>query len=166
MSGPGTKSRDGRDGADQTPAPGRKPDLERLLKHSLGFLFSGGLAFCVDAAMLQLLMALFDLDPIVARIGSISVAMIAGWLSHRRFTFRVSAPPSLAEFLRYAAVAWFSAAVNYAVFVAVLIVWPETMPIVALVIAAGVAMFVSYVGMRFAAFRRTGLEGTRPPARS
>ena len=50
--------------------PGQEPHLEQLLKHGLGFLFSGGLAFCVDAAMLQVLMGLFDLDPIFARIGS------------------------------------------------------------------------------------------------
>lgn len=133
--------------------PGQRAGVDRLLRHGLGFLFSGTLAFCVDAAVLQLLIALLDIDPFVARICSISLAMVAGWLSHRRLTFGVAAPPSAAEFLRYAAVAWFSAAVNYVVFILVLLIWPETAPLAALAIASIVAMFVSYVGMRFAAFR-------------
>lgn len=130
-----------------------KATLERQLKHGLGFLVSGSIAFCVDAAILQLLSGVLDVDPILARIGSISIAMVFGWLSHRRLTFGVVAPPSAAEFLRYAAVAWFSAAVNYFVFVLILLLRSDTPIFAALVVAAIVAMFVSYIGMRFAAFR-------------
>lgn len=130
-----------------------KANLERQLRHGLGFLISGGIAFCVDAAILQVLTAYFEIDPILARIGSISVAMVAGWLSHRRLTFNVVVPPSVAEFLRYAAVAWFSAAVNYVVFVLVILLWSEIPVLAALFVAGVVQMFVSYVGMRFAAFR-------------
>lgn len=127
--------------------------IERQLRHGLGFLVSGGIAFCVDAAILQLLSGVLGVDPILARVGSISVAMVFGWLAHRRLTFRLVVPPSTAEFLRYAAVGWFSAAVNYFVFVLILLLWSDTPMFAALVVAALVAMFVSYVGMRFAAFR-------------
>lgn len=128
-------------------------DLNRLARHGAGFLISGTIAFCVDAITLQLLTTLLDLDPIVARIGSISVAMVAGWLSHRRLTFALATPPTLAEFLRYAGVAWFSAAVNYAVFVALMLLWEDMLPVLGIAIASIVAMCVSYLGMRFAAFR-------------
>ncbi|MDX2205050.1 MAG: GtrA family protein [Hyphomicrobiaceae bacterium] len=132
-------------------------ELTRLFRHGAGFVISGTVAFCVDAITLQLLTSLLDLDPIVARLGSISVAMVAGWLSHRRLTFALDTPPSVAEFLRYAGVAWFSAAVNYAVFVALMLMWGEDLlPVVAIAFASVVAMCVSYLGMRFAAFRIPG----------
>ena len=83
-------------------------------------------------------------------------ARCRGWLSHRRLTFALSTAPSLGEFIRYAAVAWFSAGFNYAVFVALMLVWPDTQPFVALVIASLAAMVVSYISMRFGAFRVHG----------
>jgi len=135
----------------------RKPlELRGLLRHGLGFLVSGGLAFITDALVLEFLTASMGLEPIIARLGSISVAMVVGWLSHRRLTFAMSTAPSLGEFVRYAAVAWFSAGVNYAIFVAIMLIWPETSPLVALVVASLAAMVVSYIGMRFGAFRVHG----------
>lgn len=130
--------------------------LRGLLRHGLGFLVSGGLAFITDALVLEFLTGEFGLDPIVARLGSISVAMVVGWLSHRRLTFAMSTAPSLGEFFRYAAIAWFSAGVNYAIFVAIMLMWPETSPLIALIVASLAAMVVSYVGMRFGAFRVHG----------
>jgi putative flippase GtrA len=124
-----------------------------LARHGVGFLFSGGLAFAIDALVLKLLIHFLGLHPIVARLGAISVAMVAGWLSHRTLTFAVSAPPSKSEFARYAAVAWTAAAVNYGMFVLILLMWPATEPLLALVASTLVSMVVSYVGMRFAAFR-------------
>ena len=85
--------------------------------------------------------------------------MVAGWLMHRTFTFAVEARPSVAEFLRYAGVAWSASAINYGVFVLVLLAWPAVAPLAALVISSAVAMAFSYLGMRFAAFRRHGRPG-------
>lgn len=127
--------------------------MRGLLRHGLGFLVSGSLAFVVDALLLEVFTDKFGLNPILGRLGSISVAMVVGWLSHRRLTFALSTPPSLTEFIRYAAVAWFSAGVNYGIFVCIMLIWPHAVPFVALVIASAIAMFVSYVGMRFGAFR-------------
>lgn len=136
--------------------PGKPLPLRDLLRHGLGFLVSGGLAFITDALVLEVLTGSLGLDPIIARLGSISVAMVVGWLSHRRLTFAMSTAPSLSEFVRYAAVAWFSAGVNYASFAAILLIWPETLPFAALVIASLTAMVVSYIGMRYGAFRVQG----------
>lgn len=129
------------------------PGAQHPIRHGLGFLASGGSAFTVDATLLALLTHLLGLHPIGARLIAISAAMVAGWLMHRTFTFAVTTPPSVAEFLRYAGVAWTAAAVNYAIFVVVVLTFPEVEPLIALVIASAVAMFVAYLGMRFAAFR-------------
>ncbi len=70
------------------------PGGQHPVKHGLGFLFSGGLAFLIDASILTVL-TLLGMHPIVARLFAISIAMVAGWLAHRRFTFRLSTPPRL-----------------------------------------------------------------------
>jgi putative flippase GtrA len=138
------------------PNRGATPGGQHPLRHGLGFLVSGGTAFAVDALVLELLTALLGLNPIAARLVAISLAMVAGWLMHRTLTFAVPVRPSVAEFLRYAGVAWAAAAVNYALFVAILLVRDETEPLVALVVSSLAAMVVAYLGMRFAAFRQGG----------
>jgi putative flippase GtrA len=134
---------------------GLTPGGQHPVRHGLGFLFSGSLAFLTDATLLTALTFL-GLHPIAARFFAIWVAMTVGWLAHRRFTFRLSIPPSLAEFLRYVAVQWTVAAINYGVFVMIVLLRPSIPPLYALVASSFVAMVFSYLGMRFAAFRRFG----------
>jgi putative flippase GtrA len=129
------------------------PGGQHPLQHGLAFLFSGSLAFVVDAAILTLLIAAFGLHPILARVVSLCCAHVAGWLSHRRFTFRLTSPPTLREFLRYAGVQSTVALINYGIYVLVLVLRPQTEPLLALFISSGLAMFISYFGIRFGAFR-------------
>jgi putative flippase GtrA len=129
------------------------------LRHGLVFLGSGAVAFAIDALVLEVLTRGFAIAPITARIAAIALAMVAGWLMHRTFTFAVAAPPSVAEFLRYASVAWSAAAINYGVFVLIVLASSAVAPLLALVVSSVVAMIFSYVGMRFAAFRRHGRPG-------
>lgn len=138
---------------------GAAPGGQHPLRHGLAFLVSGGVAFAVDALVLELLTRGAGVPPILARLAAIALAMVAGWLMHRTFTFLVEAPPSVAEFLRYAGVAWSAAAINYGVFVLIVLVWPAVAPLAALVLSSAVAMLFSYLGMRFAAFRRHGRPG-------
>jgi putative flippase GtrA len=134
---------------------GAAPGGQHPVKHGLGFLFSGALAFAVDASVLTAL-TLLGMHPIAARLFAISVAMVAGWLAHRRFTFRLATPPTASEFLRYAAVQWTVAAINYATFVAIVLLQPSIEPFYALIASSLVAMVFAYLGMRFAAFRKLG----------
>jgi putative flippase GtrA len=126
------------------------------LRHGLGFLVSGGVAFIVDALLLWLLTSLAGLHPIPARLVAIACAMVAGWLMHRTLTFAVRLPPSVPEFLRYAGVQWTVAAVNYALFVIVVLARPEIAPLLALVVATVVSVIISYLGLRFGVFREPG----------
>ena len=127
-----------------------------VARHWGGFLASGLLAFAVDAAMLEIGVRLLALDPLVARLAAISLAMVAGWLAHRRWTFAVIEQPTLGEFFRYAAAGWMSAIVNYAAFALMLVLMPTINRLAALVIASALAMILSYVTMRYAVFRRAG----------
>jgi putative flippase GtrA len=134
----------------------RAPDGQHPVRHWLAFLASGGTAFAVDAFVLVLLTALLGINPIAARLAAISLAMVAGWLMHRTFTFAVPGPPTVAEFIRYASVAWTASALNYGVFAAILLVLPATQPLAALVVSSVAAMAFAYLGMRFGAFRHRG----------
>ena len=124
------------------------------LKHWLGFLGSGMLSFAVDASVLKFLTVVVGWPVLTSRLLSIAVAMVAGWLAHRTFTFAVKQPPSLAEFLRFVGAALSASAVNYALFAAILFMRPQTDVLLALVLAGGVAMVASYLGFRFGAFRQ------------
>lgn len=128
--------------------------LRGLVRHGTGFVIAGAIAFLTDAAVLALLTRGLRFDPLVARLAAISCAMIVGYLGHRRLTFDVAHPPGLPEFLAYAGVAWTSAAVNYAIYTAILLARPPTDPLAALFIASLLAMTVSYLGMRFGVFGR------------
>jgi len=135
------------------------PGAQHPLRHGLAFVFSGSLAFIVDVGGLKLLQLYFGVDPILARIASLSCAHVAGWLSHRRFTFRLTTPPTWAEFARYAGVqSTITLVVNYGIFALILLLRPDTEPLLAAVASSGIAMFFSYFGIRFAAFR----HGHRP----
>ncbi|MHA1157541.1 MAG: GtrA family protein [Alphaproteobacteria bacterium] len=123
------------------------------LRHYAGFLASGGIAFLVDAGITTLLIHFAGFDPFTARIAGVLVAMVAAWLMHRRFTFNVSAPPSVAEFSRFATVAWSANLLNYIVYATILIVFAAVWPLVALVISTAVAMSFSYLGYRRGVFR-------------
>ena len=140
-------------GPPRDPTDARTPADQSTVRHGIAFLLSGGVAFAVDACVLLLLTQVAHMPPILARLFAISVAMVAAWLMHRTYTFAVPMPPTLAEFVRYAGVAWTAAALNYAVFVLIVLLAPTLPPIIALIASSLVAMAFSYLGMRFGAFR-------------
>ena len=124
----------------------------RGLRHWLGFLGSGVLAFVVDGGVLKLLTAIAGAPLLPSRLLSISAAMVVGWLSHRTFTFAIKTPPTWTEFGRYVSVGWAVSALNYLVFAAIIFIFPGVEPLVAVFISGIVAMVASYLGMRFGAF--------------
>ena len=130
------------------------PEGQHPERHGLSFIASGAVAFAVDATVLELLSAGLGVHPILARPAAISLAMIAGWLMHRTYSFAVASPPSVAEFVRYASVAWTAAAINYGLFVLIVVIAPRVAPLSAMIASSLTAMIFSYFGLRFAAFRR------------
>src|SRR5665213_3366730 len=107
----------------------------RSLRHWGGFVFSGGTAFLVDAGVTGALVHFVGLDRFTARIIGIAIAMVVAWLMHRRISFNVTTARSWNEFLRFATVALSANALNFAVYSLILLVFPRTYYLVALVIA-------------------------------
>ena len=124
-----------------------------LVRHYGGFLLGGLTALSIDAGLLQLLTAGFGLSPFVARPFGIFCAMVASWAINRRVTFAVAARPSFAEFGKFAAASFAAQVTNYLVFAAILLAYPAVHPVLAILAASVVAMFVAYAGFRFGAFR-------------
>jgi putative flippase GtrA len=131
----------------------------RSFRHWGGFLFSGGVAFLVDAGITTGLIKFAAADPFSARFIAVVIAMVVAWLMHRRVTFNVQRSPSWGEFLRFAAVAWSASALNYFIYAAILLVRPTTMPILALIVSSGAAAIFSYVGFRLGVFRQPPSPG-------
>ena len=128
-------------------------------RHWGGFLLAGVSALAVDAGLLQLLSKWFGVSPFVARPVGIACAMVVSWAINRRVTFAVASKPTWAEFIKFAAASFAGQVVNYLVFAAILLAYPAAPPTLAIVVASVVAMFVSYAGFRFGAFRAADPKG-------
>jgi putative flippase GtrA len=119
-----------------------------------GFLVSGSLAFLVDVVVTKVLAGFAGLPWGISRIIAIGVAMVVAWLCHRRLTFAVTTPISIAEFIKYAGVGWSAAALNYVVFLVFIWLLPDWDKAFAIGVASLVAMVSTYVGLRFGVFAK------------
>lgn len=134
------------------------PAPQSILRHGLAFLGSGLVALAVDMGMLSLLTRALGMSAFVARPIGIFTAMVAAWLCNRTFTFVVAGPPTLAEFSRYATVAWTASALNYAIYAGILHFSPVVAPEAALVGSSLITMVFSYCGFRFGVFAKRGAD--------
>ena len=122
----------------------------------LRFALVGGTGFVVDAGLLVLLHNKAGLDPFSARALSMAVATLTTWRLNRGLTFGASGRSQAHEGVRYAAVAVFTAGLNYLVYALTLILWRDLPPFAALVISTTIAMGFSYAGYsRFVFSART-----------
>ncbi len=128
-------------------------NLSPRTRHLTAFLFCGLLATGTDILVYQLLNSAFAVPPPISRLFSVGLAMVVGWLAHRRFTFAIKSPPVLREFIVYAGVAWIAVSVNYVCFLLILYLLPDLPGSIAIIFSSAVAMVVSYLGMRFGVFR-------------
>lgn len=129
-------------------------DDRSALKHGAGFAASGLLATATDAGVLVALTRGLGSDPFSSRLVAIACAMVVGFFAHRRLTFAVKEPATIKQFTQFVSVAATAAAINYALYAAILLIWPGTDPLVAMLAPTLAAMTVSYLGLRFAVFRK------------
>lgn len=127
--------------------------MKHMLKHGAGFVLAGAIAFSTDMTVLWLLTSHGRLDPYSARVIAICAAMVAAYFAHRRFSFQTAEPPSLAQFAKFASIAGFANALNYAIYAGILVFVTGSTPLGALLIASVIAIAVSYTGFRFGVFR-------------
>ncbi len=127
----------------------------RYRKHAMQavrFIVTGGSALVVDASVLFLLTRFGGLNPFSARAIAIGVAIVYAYFAHRRVTFAVREPASLAQFAKFCSVAVSVAAINFAVYAGVLMFVPGSNISLAFVIATATSVMMSFFGYRFGVF--------------
>ena len=129
-------------------------DGHSTVKHGAGFIASGLLATATDAAVLVALTRGLGIDPFSSRLVAIVCAMVVGFFAHRRLTFAIREPATLAQFGRFVGVAASAAAINYTLYAGILLLWPDTEPLIAMLAPTLAAMTISYLGLRLAVFRK------------
>lgn len=124
------------------------------MKRIASFGFVGAIGFVVDAAALALILMSLAMDPFVARLLSMAIALTATWLLNRALTFGASDRPMAVEGVRYGGVGILSGIVNYLVYSTALLILPSLHPLLALVAGSGAAMVFSYLGYSRLVFDR------------
>ncbi|MGI4876561.1 MAG: GtrA family protein [Janthinobacterium lividum] len=109
------------------------------------FGITGGLGFVIDAGVLWLLIRA-GVSPYAARVASIACAIVLTWWLNRRMTFRTAAPPSWREFGAFFLQSLAGAAVNYAIYSAML--WAGAPVIAGLVVGTAIASVFNFFRYR------------------
>lgn len=130
--------------------------MRARMQELLRFIIVGGIAFVVDAGLLELLVST-GLATFVARIFSIAAALQVSYVLHGGFTYREHAGYSKAGWLKFMASNLIGNCLNYAMFVAALSLTitkdARDARLIALVAATLVAMCFNYWANRRFAFR-------------
>ena len=109
-------------------------------------MLGGGIGFTVGAGVLLLCLAFTPLGPFTARILAIATAMFCTWQFNRNFTFNKSGRSLGAESARYGSVGLTTALVNYGVYSGLLLMFPNFMPLIALILGSASATIVAWLG--------------------
>jgi len=124
------------------------------------FVAVGACGYVVDASVTYLLARKFGVDPLLARPPAFALATVLNFALNRTLTFADSKSSLLPAFARYVMVCAAGLAVNYSVYAFCIVAAPlaglsATPAMLPLFVAcgSGVAMFVTFFGFRFFAFR-------------
>ncbi len=138
-------------------AAGAGSQLKRQIP---SFVAIGVFGFFIDAGVTYCLARWFGVAPALARPPAFAIATVVNFALNRALTFRATAAPLVRAFARYVMVCAAGLAVNYSVYLvciglAPLIGLAVTPGILPLFVAcgSGAAMFLTFVGFRFFAFR-------------
>lgn len=117
------------------------------------FAVTGGLGFAADFAVLALATAYLGMNPYIARVLSVAVAMMLTWFLNRNYSFGASSAPVVVEGLRYGSVGLTASVVNFLIYGTLIALVPAMPPLLALVFASAAAMAFSWLGYSRFVFR-------------
>ncbi|WP_208978808.1 GtrA family protein [Pseudovibrio denitrificans] len=106
----------------------------------------------VDLAALAFFWQVVSLDPLIARILSIWVAMTNNWFWNRVFTFRSEGSP-LGEYFRFVLVNSVGAVINYSTYGALITLIDGFSTYLAVILATFVSMTFNFVLSKIYAFK-------------
>lgn len=125
------------------------------MRHIFFFILAGGVAFIVDAGLLQGLVAFMSVPPIIARVPSFSLAVLASWLINSKLTFASDTKRTPRQARAYVLSMIAGGLLNWIIYVAALtyLPIPADWPAIALFPAVAVSMIFNYMAMRFWVFK-------------
>lgn len=126
--------------------------MKARLREGAAFLGVGGTAFILGAVSLEVLVRA-GVSPYAAQVPALGLAILTTWMGNRRWTFRVDAPPTWREFLRYVGASLGGLAVNAATFSALTYAGLPTTP--AFAAATIAAMGFNFLSYRFFVFEHS-----------
>lgn len=130
-----------------------------LRREATLFAVGGVIGLIVDAGVVQALVGLFGWNAYGARVISFLLAATATWMWNRRYTFagRSSGRSLASEWLHWVGLMMAGAVVNYAVYAAMLMAFPQLhrWPAVAVLAGSLVAALVNFSTARGVLFRRS-----------
>ena len=127
-------------------------DVKKELGQVSRFLLVGGLIFIVDGLVLFTLINAFSLPPLVSRTVSCTVALMAAFYLHARFTFLVS--PSRGTLFRYLVSQSLSAGLNFSVYAVWLVYgYSYQAPLIGLTIGSISATIFNYFVNKYFVYR-------------
>lgn len=125
--------------------------MKARLREGAAFLGVGGTAFVLGAVSLEALVRA-GVSPYAAQVPALGLAILTTWMGNRRWTFRVDAPPTRREFLRYVGASLGGLVVNAATFSTLTYAGLPTIP--AFAAATVAAMGFNFFSYKFAVFAR------------
>ncbi|NNF52668.1 MAG: GtrA family protein [Gammaproteobacteria bacterium] len=120
------------------------------------FIGIGSIGFLIDASILTLLVNAGGMGVVKARAISFAFAVTATWYLNRKWTFTVSERASKgSEYARYLAVQTIGAAINLAVYLVVLHIYPVLagIPVIPLAMGSAVALAFNFIASRYWVFK-------------
>ena len=127
----------------------------QILRDSILFGFVGTIGFLVDVAVLYSVAGLIGL--FYGRVASFLAAVLATWLLNRRWTFRHRSSGLVRnrEFTVYLALMFVGGAVNYAVYVWLVVSYQFVLqhPIIGVAFGSLAGMLVNFLTSRYVLFR-------------
>ena len=138
--------------------PAAKQDAAQTSSHSLmAFIVVGGIGFLTDAGFLQLFAVVLQWNIYWARVLAFVPATLVTWLLNRTWSFRVASATPVhkgREYARYLIVQCFGVSVNFAIFSALVMLFPalKSYPIVPLAAGSAVGLVVNFTGSKLWVF--------------
>lgn len=120
------------------------------------FFIVGVTGFAVDATLLALFTHVLGWGPIVVRIPSYAAAVCVTYFLNRHYTFGATSVPHSRAFPAYITANIFSQSVNFLLYSAMVLWMPlmHTYPVLALAVASGCVMVLSYYLSKHVAFKK------------
>ena len=120
------------------------------------FLFAGAIGFFTELLLIRILIVSFNLDPLTGRVFSFPIAVLITWYINRTYGYRILAPPTIGELIRYFKTNIISQSANLSIFTYLTWTYPlfQQFPELALAIGTTISVILSFLLYNLFVFKK------------